>query len=67
MSLEKITNILLTKESMVTYIYELRKAEAAKYGLTYEEYAKAIVEGTVVTPTIDDLKNAKNDNLLPLA
>ena len=64
---EKITNILLTKESMTTYIYELRKAEAAKYGLTYEEYANAIVEGTVLTPAIDDLSTDKNDNPLPLA
>jgi hypothetical protein len=60
--MEKITNILLTKESMSTYIYELRKTEAAKYGLTPEEYLKAVSEGTTINP----LSTAKDGEFLPL-
>ena len=61
-----IKNILLTKEEMSAYIYDLRKQQAAEYGLTLDEYMLAIQEGRTVIPQIKlhDTTNESRDETL---
>lgn len=41
-------SLLLTKEAFEQHILKQRKAEAASYGLTLEQYQQAIINGDVV-------------------
>jgi hypothetical protein len=41
-------NILLTKEAFAEYILKQREAEAARYGLTLEQYRQIIMNGGIV-------------------
>ena len=41
-------SLMLTKEAFEQYIQQQRQSQAAKYGLTLEEYNNAILSGSVV-------------------
>jgi hypothetical protein len=45
-----ITNMLLTKEALAAYVYDIKVKQAAEYGLTIEQYEQAVIDGTVLTP-----------------
>ncbi len=42
-------NLLLTKEALADYILRQRAEQAARYGLTLEQYMNAIEKGIVVS------------------
>jgi len=46
-----IQNVLLTKEAIAEYVQQQRQSEAAKYGLTLEQWNDAINTQQIVTPT----------------
>lgn len=45
-----ITNMLLSKEAMFAYIQDLKRQQAAEFGLTVEQYEQAVASGSVLTP-----------------
>ena len=44
------SSLLLTKEAIADSILRQRLEQAARYGLTLEEYMQAVVEGKTLTP-----------------
>jgi hypothetical protein len=50
MNKQVITNMLLTKEALAAYIYDIKVKQAAEYGLTVEQYEQAVINGTVLIP-----------------
>jgi hypothetical protein len=45
-----ITNMLLTKEALAAYMYDIKVKQAWEYGLTVEQYEQAVASGSVLTP-----------------
>jgi hypothetical protein len=43
-------SILLTKEAIAEHILKQRTEQAAKYGMTLEEFMQAVIEGKTITP-----------------
>ena len=48
--MNKVTDIFLTKEAFEQYALRLREERAKEFGMTLEEWDKAILEGKVITP-----------------
>ena len=42
-------SILLTKEAIAEHILKQRTEQAAKYGMTLEEFMQAVIEGKIIT------------------
>lgn len=51
----KPLSLALTKEDFEKIILKQRQQQAATYGLTLEEWDKAILNGTIVTPTTSSI------------
>ena len=50
--MNKVIDMFLTKEAFEQYAIRLREEKAREYGMTLEEWDKAILEGKVVANTL---------------